>query len=94
MPFRAGGGYNCGGITDSVELICAPAVYVDNLFVTAAPEQNIGKMHIEISVRNAAAGAKKSCVDVTVASARDGETTAAFHIDREFSAGNSTIKTT
>jgi len=92
IPYSAGAGFNHGGITDSVELICTPAVYMDDLFVTAHPEQKSGRIHVQASVRNTTA-ATKGYVDVTVASARSGETTATLHLQREFHPGSTLVET-
>jgi len=92
IPYRAGAGFNHGGITDSVELLCVPAVRVDDLFVTARPEQAEGTICIRASVYNAGAEARKGSVDFTLSSARGGETTAAIHVEREFAVGSTSIE--
>ena len=51
IPYSAGGAYNCGGIADSVELLLAPAVRVEDLYV--APDPKTGLIRIEVNVRNA-----------------------------------------
>ncbi len=92
VPFKAGSGFNYGGITDSVELICVPAVYIDDLFVAARPEQTQGRIHIRLDVYNAAPQARQGCVDLAVSSARSGETIATDHMERSFSAGHAPIE--
>ena len=92
IPYRAGAGFNHGGITDSVELLCVAAVRVEDLFVTAYPEQTKGTIHIRAVVHNAAAEAKNGSVDFTLSSARGGETTASIHLEREFPAGSTPVE--
>ena len=91
VPFRAGGGFDCGGITDSVELICAGGLCRQPFRHGRCRAQHWQDAHRGRRAQ-CGGGGQKSCVDFTVASARDGETTAAVHVDREFPAGNSTIK--
>ena len=90
--FNAGSSFNHGGITDSVELLCVPEVYPDDLFVTAVSDPKQGVIRVQAEVRNAAATAKKGTVDITVSSARSGETIAALHLDRDLPPGASQIK--
>ena len=92
IPYTAGAGFNHGGITDSVELLCVAAVRVEDLFVTARPEPGKGTVHVRASVFNAATEAGKGSVDFTLSSARSGETTAAIHLEREFSPGSTPIE--
>lgn len=92
VPYRAGGGFNHGGITESVELLCVPEVRVDDLFVIAKSEQGKGTVRLRAVVTNAAAQAKRGYVDFTLASARDGETLTAVHLSREFPAGATTVE--
>jgi hypothetical protein len=89
--FSAGGSYNHGGITENVELLCVPAVYLDDLFATAMPSATSGRIHVQIGVCNTTAAAQKATFVVTVASARSGETTAVVQLDRTIPAGGSTI---
>jgi len=92
VPYWAGAGFNHGGITDSVELLCVPAVRVEDLFVTARAETAKGAIHVQASVHNAGARAAKGSLDFTVADARSGETTAAIHLPREFPAGSAPVE--
>jgi hypothetical protein len=92
IPFKAGSGFNYGGITEAVELLCVPAVYVEDLFVAARSEQTTGKIHIQLGVSNAAPQAERGCVDIAVSSAASGETIATQHEERQFAAGNTPIE--
>ena len=95
IPYRAGAGFNHGGITDSVELLCVPEVYLKDLFVTATPsaDHSNGRVHIEAVVCNAATEVRQGAVDFTLSSARSGETTAAVQLRREFTAGDTLVET-
>jgi len=90
--FSAGGSYNHGGITESVELLYVPSVYVEDLFAWASVLADTGKMHVRLGMRNATHTAQKTQVAVTVSSARSGETTATFALERELPAGTSQIE--
>ena len=92
LRFWAGGGFNHGGITDSVELLCVPEIRVDDLFVIANREQTKGKVHLRAAVFNAAAQPKRGYIDFTLASGRSGETLATVHLPREFPAGATTVE--
>jgi beta-galactosidase/beta-glucuronidase len=64
------GGYksfNFGGILDSVELLVAPQVRMDDLFVRADPAT--GKVRIEAGICNESKEAVQGSIEVTVASA-------------------------
>jgi len=93
IPFRAGAGFNHGGITDSVELAWVPEVRVDDLFVTATAEKGKGRVRIQAEVFNAAAQPMRGSVEFTVASARSGETTVATRLEREFPVGGTPLAT-
>jgi len=92
IPYGAGAGFNHGGITDSVELLCVPAVRVEDLFVVARPEGEKGTIHVQAGMHNARSQAVKGLVEFTVADARSGETTAVMHLARELPAGTTPIE--
>jgi len=92
LPFSSGGSFNHGGITDSVELLCVPAVYVQDLYVTARPESKVGRLHVQADIRNTTTESKRGCVEITVSSARGGETIVAVRLEREFPAGDAKVE--
>ncbi len=92
MPFGAGAIFNHGGITGSVDLLCVPAVRLDDLFVIASSAQTTGKIHLQAVVQNAAPAAQEGCVELTIADARRGATVAALQLPREFPTGASQIE--
>jgi hypothetical protein len=88
------GGYrdiNVGGILDSVELLVAPAVRIDDLFVRADPKT--GKVRIEAEIHNAAKESVQGAIGFAVAPANGGESLGAIQLDRELPPGVSTIHT-
>ena len=91
MPYGAGGAYNCGGITESVELLLVPAVRVEDLY--AAPDPKTGVIRIEVNVRNATAKTARGRVEFTVAPAASGETLQVVTLEQALAPGDSQIKT-
>ncbi len=92
IPYRAGAGFNHGGITDSVELLYVPAVFLENLFVTATPDQKVGRLHVEATVHNSLTDSQTGKLDLAIAAARNGETTHADRLGCEIPTGRSVIK--
>jgi len=90
--FVAGGSFNHGGITESVELLCAPPVYLEDLFANPVIHAENGKIRLHLAVRNATGSAQKAHVDLSAASARSGETLAALTIDRVLPPGSSQVE--
>ena len=91
IPYGAGSAYNCGGITESVELVLAPAVRVEDLY--AAPDPKTGVIHIQVNVRNATARTTRGRLEFTVAPASSGEALQVVALERELPPGDSQIKT-
>ncbi len=90
--FVAGGSFNHGGITESVELLCAPPVYLEDLFANPVIHAENGKIRLHLAVRNATGSAQKAHVALSAASARSGETLAALTIDRVLPPGSSQVE--
>ena len=90
--FYAGGSYNHGGITESVELLCVPPVYLEDLCAAATSHTDAGKIHVQLDVRNAAAAVQKMHIAITASSARSGETTATVTLDRDLPSGASLVE--
>ncbi|MHB8522845.1 MAG: glycoside hydrolase family 2 protein [Limisphaerales bacterium] len=91
IPYGAGAAYNCGGITESVELLLAPTVRVEDL--DAAPDPKTGVIRIEVNVRNATAETARGRLEFTVAPAASGETLQVVALERELAPGDSKNKT-
>lgn len=92
VAFSAGGAFDHGGITGSVELVCVPAFYVEDLFAKATAEGAKGTIHVQAAVRNAAA-AGNGLAEITVSSGRTGDTIAVLRLNREFPVGQSNVET-
>ena len=88
------GGYrpfNFGGILDSVELIVAPPVRFDDLFVRADPAT--GRVRLEASLRNDTPEAVGGTIEFTVAPAASGEPVSTVSLEQEIAPGTSTLRT-
>jgi hypothetical protein len=84
-------GFNFGGILDSVELIAAPQVRMDDLFVRADPAT--GKVRLEAGLRNESKEAAQGSIEFTVASAASGEPVSTVHLEQNIAPGTSTLCT-
>jgi hypothetical protein len=91
IPYEAGGAYNHGGITGSVELLAVPSVRVEDLFARADAQTDVIK--IEANVRNAGKKPARGQLELTVAPAAVGETLTTRAMDREFPPGDTTVVT-
>ena len=91
IPYGAGAAYNCGGITDSVELLGVPMVRIDDVHVTAEP--NTGIARVETTVHNANGGKVTARVDFSLAPAARGETVGTATLTRELAPGDTVIST-
>jgi len=90
IPYSAGGAYNHGGITGSVELLATPAVRVEDLFAHADPKTGVIK--IQANLRNAAKTAVRGRLEFTVAPAASGETLRAVAVERELAPGDTLVE--
>ncbi len=71
-PHTPGRGFNFGGITDSVDLIVAPPVRIDDVFVR--PDAETGDIRVQATVHNAMSTATGARIEFTAAPATSGET--------------------
>jgi hypothetical protein len=90
-PPTPGCDYNYGGITDAVELLVAPMIRVEDLFVR--PDPKTGRIRIEAHLRNAGRQSVKGNVLFTVAPATSGETLNRIAVDRNLPPGDTLVKT-
>lgn len=90
LPYSAGSAWNQGGIVDSVEVLLAPALRIDDLFVRADPRT--GEVRAEIRVHNACAETVRARVELAVAPAAEGETLARTRFEREIAPGDSSLQ--
>ncbi len=71
-PIDGSCSYNTGGIVDSVELLAAPVVRVENLYVK--PDWKTGRVQIEANLRNAGNKPLPTAVRFAIGPATSGET--------------------
>jgi hypothetical protein len=90
MPYSAGGAYNCGGITGSVELLLTSALRVEDLY--AAPDPKTGLIRIEANVRNTSPDVARARIEFSVAPAASGETLGMIALERALAPGDSLIQ--
>jgi len=89
IPYRAGAGFNHGGIVDSVELCLVPPMRVDDLFVR--PDLRTGKIGVRVIVHNGAETAASGWLELAVAPASSGTTIACVRSQQTFAAGDTQI---
>jgi len=90
IPFRAGALYNDGGIVDSVDLLVAPAVRMEDLW--AQPDWQTGKIKVQATVCNAGKKTVQGMLTFTVAPAMSGDTLNVSSLVKELPAGQSVIE--
>ena len=89
IPYRAGGAFNHGGIMDSVELLVAPPVRIEDLCVR--PDPKTGIIRIEANIRNAAKQSAQGRIEFTVAPASSGPTLAFSVARRDLPVGDTLV---
>jgi len=90
IPYIAGGEYNCGGITGSVELMLVPLVRVEDLFASANSTSDM--IEIEATLRNAGTNRIHQNLSFSVAPAASGETLKSVEFDCVVPPGDTLIK--
>jgi hypothetical protein len=88
--YSGGSSYNHGGIVDSVELLIAPSVRVEDLFVR--PQLKTGVIRVDANLRNAGTKPAPVRIDLSAAPAASGETLATNVIRRELPAGDTLVQ--
>ncbi len=91
IPYSAGGEYNCGGITGTVELMLTPSVRVEDVFTSA--NSNSDEVQIETTLRNAGNKSANQHLIFSLAPATNGETLQILETDFAVPPGDTTIKT-
>ena len=92
VPYSAGSSFNHGGIIDSVELLCAPSLRIDDLFARA--DWKTGSLRVQTSVRNASSQPLRASIQFSAALSPAGQTLSAQSIEREFPPGDTTVECT
>ncbi len=90
IPYHAGAAYNAGGITDSVELVLAPAVRVEDVFARADPKT--GAIRVVANVRNAGEQPTAGRIEFSVAPAAGGETIRSVSIEQALPVGDTPVE--
>lgn len=90
IPYRAGASADLGGITDSVELIIAPDVRIDDVY--AKPDWKTGIVHIQATVHSDEKSPAKRRLTFVVSPAADGETLATQSVDRDLPSGDTVVE--
>ena len=90
VPFTNGGSWDYGGITESVDLILAPAVRVEDVFVR--PDWETGRVHIRATVRNATQQTRQGDLQIAVSPAAGGEVLANAHRPGEYPPGDTPVE--
>ena len=91
IPYTAGGEYNCGGITGSVELIQVPTVFVEDLFASANSKSDL--IEIEATLRNTGTKRTHQNLIFNVAPASNGATLKSLEFDCAIPPGDTLIRT-
>ncbi len=90
IPCSPGLALNYGGLIDSVELLIAPAVRVEDLYVR--PDPATGKIRIQANLRNAGPKAVTGKINFAAAPANQGETLQMVQVNRSLPVGDSVIE--
>ena len=89
IPYGAGSAFAQGGITDSVELLQVPAVWIEDLFLR--PDTHTGTIDAQVQIRNSAATPAEVELDIACAPGSSGEAVATLDDSIEVPAGLTTI---
>ena len=90
VPYSGGGSYDHGGMVDSVEVRCAPAVRLEDLFVR--PDWKTGRIRVQANLRNASQETVRAKLRFSVAPASSGETLQAAELERPLPAGDTRVE--
>ncbi len=89
LPYSPGSAWDQGGIIDSVELLLAPAVRVEDVFARA--DGKTGIIRVQANLRNAAEAAPAR-IEFIAAPASSGETAAVKRIERDLPPGDTLVE--
>jgi hypothetical protein len=91
LPYSAGSAWDQGGIVDSVELLLAPAVRVEDLF--ARGNWETGEVRVRAAIRNTTDRPAKGRLEISIAPASGGEAAAEKRIEVDLPPGESVSET-
>ena len=90
IPCKPGLALNYGGLLDSVELIVAPAVRVEDVHLQ--PDWKTGEIRVQANLRNAGNQTANARIDVAVSPATLGETVDWVRIERTLPVGDTLVE--
>jgi hypothetical protein len=90
IPCSPGSALNYGGLIDTVELLIAPAVRVEDLYVM--PDPGTGKIRIQANLCNAGKKTMSGKISFAVSSATQGESLNMVEINRRLPVGDMLIE--
>ncbi len=89
VPYANGRSFNTGGITGDVEVVCVPAVRVEDLY--ARPDPETGQVVLSADVVNCDDAAADVNLQITIATARTNELITGARLKRTVPPGRSTL---
>jgi len=92
LPYGAGSAWDQGGIVDSVELLFAPAVRIEDVF--ARPDWRTGAIRTQVTLVSNLPGAAPVHLDLSATPAASGQTVAALTLDCEAQPGPNAVEAT
>lgn len=90
--YYAGGSFNHGGITDSVDLIMAPPVRINDLY--AVPDAATGDIALTVTALNATDRALAATLTITIAPASTGQALTVKEVEVAVAPGESLLRET
>ena len=90
LPYTSGSAWDQGGIMDSVELLLAPAVRVEDVF--ARPDWRTGAIRVQANLQSTVDKPAGVNVEFSVAPAASGETLDVVRVQRELAPGDTRVE--
>ena len=90
LPYSSGSAWDQGGIVNPVDLILAPPVRVEDLFVR--PDSKTGLIRIQANLRNALTETTQGRMEFAVVPAASGETLDVTRLERDLPAGDTVVE--
>ncbi len=92
VDYTPGSSFDFGGIVESVELVLAPTVRVEDIFVR--PDWKTGDVRVRINIRNATTKAARGTLRLTIGPAAAGTTLVTQHAQHALPRGDTAMETT
>jgi hypothetical protein len=90
LPYSPGSAWDQGGIIDSVELLLAPALWIEDIY--ARPDPATGRVRLEVAVRSHLTSEASAAIEAAIAPDRGGETACRAKLARAVPPGRSAIQ--